>query len=178
MFESSQSFFLRKFMDREGSKDSIKIILIVPRLGHIFIEKHHPPQSPVPGICHLHHPFRDVHSHHFAFVSDCLSYPWGDSSRSRTEVQNLLPLFRSEDPNGPFQKIRILSDGGEIDKDIVVRSYLFEETETMLIQCQMSKPARSDEPKVNQVQIKLKIQMFKKESFDIKPFDIHLAFEL
>jgi hypothetical protein len=26
------------------------------------------------------------------------------------------------------------------------------------------------------VQIKLKIQMFKKESFDIKPFDIHLAF--
>jgi len=28
------------------------------------------------------------------------------------------------------------------------------------------------------VQIKLKIQMFKKESLDIKPFDIHLAFEL
>jgi len=26
------------------------------------------------------------------------------------------------------------------------------------------------------VQIKLKIQMFKKGSFDIKPFDIHLAF--
>jgi hypothetical protein len=48
----------------------------------------------------------------------------------------------------------------------------------MLIQYQMSKPARSDEPKVNQVQIKIKIQMFKKESFDIKSFDIHLAFEL
>jgi hypothetical protein len=48
----------------------------------------------------------------------------------------------------------------------------------MLIQYQMSKPARSDEPKVNQVQINLKIQMFKKENFDIKSFDIHLAFEL
>jgi hypothetical protein len=42
----------------------------------------------------------------------------------------------------------------------------------------MSKPARSDEPNVNQVQVKLKIQMFKEGSFDIKSFDIHLAFEL
>jgi len=84
----------------------------------------------------------------------------------------------TKSPNRPSQEIRILPDGGEIDKDIVARSYLFEEVKTMLIQCQMSKPARSDETKVNQVQIKLKIQMFEKKNFDIKPFDIHLAFEL
>jgi hypothetical protein len=42
----------------------------------------------------------------------------------------------------------------------------------------MSKPARSDEPKVNQAQGKLKIQMLKEDSFDIKLFDFHLAFEL
>jgi hypothetical protein len=62
-----------------------------------------------------------------------------------------------------------LLEGKEIKNGVVIRSRLSEEIETMLIQYQMSKP---------KVQIKLKIQMFKKESFDIKPFDIHLAFEL
>jgi hypothetical protein len=62
-----------------------------------------------------------------------------------------------------------LLEGKEIKNGVVIRSRLSEEIDAMLIQCQMSKP---------KVQIKLKIQMFKKESFDIKPFDIHLAFEL
>jgi hypothetical protein len=72
----------------------------------------------------------------------------------------------------------ILLEGEEAENGVVIRSRFSEEINVMLIQYQMSKPARSDEPKVNQVQIKIKIQMFKKESFDIKSFDIHLAFEL
>jgi hypothetical protein len=43
----------------------------------------------------------------------------------------------------------------------------------------MSKLARSDEPMVNQVQMKSKGQMthfIKEESFDIEPFVIHMAF--
>jgi len=62
-----------------------------------------------------------------------------------------------------------LLEGKEFKNGVVIRSRLSEEIDAMLIQCQMSKP---------KVQIKLKIQMFKKESLDIKPFDIHLAFEL
>jgi hypothetical protein len=72
----------------------------------------------------------------------------------------------------------ILPECEEIEKWVVIRSKLIEEIGVMLIQCQVSKPAQSDEPKVNQVQIKLKIQMFEQEISDIKAFDIHLAFEL